>query len=61
MIRERIDAPQFTRQNGSINTAALVQDISEDLGHEEWVADSEHWIWDLAERAAEHAYTQNTG
>ena len=56
MLLDRIDLPRFTLSTGGRNTSALVQDIAEDLHHEEWVGDPDHWLWEMVERAIRKEY-----
>lgn len=46
MARERLDDPQY-QHHGMLDLTLLVQSIVNDLGHNEWLTNDVHWIWDV--------------
>lgn len=38
--------------SGEVNMTRLAENTAWEMGHDEWLDDESHWIWDLAEEAA---------
>jgi hypothetical protein len=41
------------RQTGEVNETTLAEDAAHALGHDEWLDDAEHFIWEMAARVAD--------
>ena len=41
------------REQGEINLTTLAEDVAWELGHDEWLDDEAHMVWELVVEAAE--------